>query len=345
MNTLVFLAADESQLRPLQDATRNYLAWRSIVEEAETQNLTPQQTRQAKERVKQADTTITSRIPEAYRWLLVPEAPTAEGKVSMQAISLNGSSAESLARAASARLERDELLISRWAGTNLRMTLDNIPLWRDGDNVSVRQLAEDFARYLYLPRLRDGDVLLEAICDGVGLITWESEGLAYADSYDEVHGRYVGLRGGVQGVPVSLSGLVVRSEIALAQMMADAAREKKDTHPLPMVAGGSDGGTYPQGAIQGKVGIHETFASTPAAPRPLTRFYGSVVLDPSRPGRDAEQVIREVIQHLTSIVGADVMLTLEVVANSSEGFEEHTMRTVTENCRTLKFSTFGFEEG
>ena len=47
-----------------------------------------------------------------------------------------------------------------------------MPLWR-GDSVSVKQLADDFAQYLYLPRLRDTDVLLAAVRDGVAAITWE----------------------------------------------------------------------------------------------------------------------------------------------------------------------------
>lgn len=39
------------------------------------------------------------------------------------------------------------------------MELDKVPLWR-GDHVTLKQLVEDFAQYLYLPRLKDSDVLL-----------------------------------------------------------------------------------------------------------------------------------------------------------------------------------------
>ena len=53
------------------------------------------------------------------------------------------------------------------------MKLDQIPLWRGGSAVRVSQLADDFARYLYLPRLRDTEALLDAIRDGVSLMTWE----------------------------------------------------------------------------------------------------------------------------------------------------------------------------
>ena len=36
-----------------------------------------------------------------------------------------------------------------------------MPLWR-GDHVAIEQLVEDFARYLYLPRLENPSVLLGA---------------------------------------------------------------------------------------------------------------------------------------------------------------------------------------
>src|SRR5260370_6957941 len=88
---------------------------------------------------------------------------------------------EALAVRASRKRENDGLLITRYAGTNLRLELDKVPLWR-GDSVSVKQLADDFAQYLYLPRLRDTDVLLAAVRDGVPSLTWERETSAYADS-------------------------------------------------------------------------------------------------------------------------------------------------------------------
>ena len=47
---------------------------------------------------------------------------------------------------------------------------------------------EDFARYLYLPRLAGPEVLIQAIRDGVALLTWQSDSFAYAESYDEAAG-------------------------------------------------------------------------------------------------------------------------------------------------------------
>jgi len=54
------------------------------------------------------------------------------------------------------------------------MELDRVPLWH-GDQVSVKQLIEDFAQYLYLPRMKEPDVLLKAIRDGFARLTWQME--------------------------------------------------------------------------------------------------------------------------------------------------------------------------
>ena len=107
---------------------------------------------------------MTARLPETYQWLLVPVQATPQAPSTWQAIRLSGQDA--LAVRASKKLRSDELLLTSFAPTRLRMELDRVPLWR-GDHVAVKQLVEDFARYLYLPRLSDPAVLLSAIRDGL----------------------------------------------------------------------------------------------------------------------------------------------------------------------------------
>lgn len=60
-------------------------------------------------------------------------------------------------------------------------------------------------------------------------------------------------------------------------------------------------------------------------------------------GRDAGRTAEEVIAHLSGLVGADVTVTLEIQAEVPSGASDNVVRTVTENCRTLKFSDHGFE--
>jgi hypothetical protein len=83
--------------------------------------------------------------------------------------------------------------------------------------------------------------------------------------------------------------------------------------------------------------------STLVAAQPK-RFHGTVTLDTARVGRDAGRIAEEVIAHLAGLVGANVRVTLEIQAELPSGAPEHVVRTVTENCRTLKFTAHGFEK-
>ena len=49
-------------------------------------------------------------------------------------------------------------------------------------------------------------------------------------------------------------------------------------------------------------------------PKRPKRFYGAVILDATRVGRDASRIADEVIAHLAGLVGANVKVTLEIEA-------------------------------
>jgi len=83
--------------------------------------------------------------------------------------------------------------------------------------------------------------------------------------------------------------------------------------------------------------------ATPTRERPK-RFFGSVQLDALRISRDVGDISQEVIQHLNSLIGADVEINMEISATIPDGIPENVERTVNENCQTLKFIQFGFEE-
>jgi hypothetical protein len=70
----------------------------------------------------------------------------------------------------------------------------------------------------------------------------------------------------------------------------------------------------------------------------------SADLDTTRINRDVQKYVEEIIQHLTSVDGARVTVSLEVQADSAEGFTQQTVRTISENCRTLRVRDSGFEE-
>ena len=330
-NTLVFLAADKIRLQDLDEAVRRYLAWESILAEKEMLNLDPNQVKQAEAQKASADSTVAARLPETYQWLLVPEQGTPQAPVTWKAIKLTGQDA--LAVRASKRLRNDELLITSFAATRLRMELDKIPLWR-GNHVAMKQLAENFSQFIYLSRLAGPEVLVTAMRGGLSLLTWERDSFAYAESYDDAACRYRGLSCGQQ-VAISTydsAGLLVKPEVARKQLDAE-------TKPvLPKNGGEGETAETPGGSPGVEVSAGGGPGSTPPIVRAkLKRFHGSVDLDQERVGRDAGRIAEEVISHLTGLVGGKVRVTLDIDAEIQDGVPDNVVRIVTENARTLKF--------
>jgi hypothetical protein len=206
--------------------------------------------------------------------------------------------------------------------------------FRGGDPIAVYRRLRDKGRSLPETALHR-----QAICDGVALLTWRADTFAYAESLDEPGGRYRGLRGG-QGLRVTPedSGVLVKVGVAVAQLDAEAAATGPGT--TAGATGTSAGG--PGGRAAGAATGTDTATERPTTPP--RRFHGTVGLDSTRVGRDASRIADEVIAHLAGLVGAEVTVTLEIEASLPSGASEQTVRTVTENARTLRFKSHGFEK-
>ncbi|OPX33848.1 MAG: hypothetical protein B1H11_11870 [Desulfobacteraceae bacterium 4484_190.1] len=326
-NMLVFLAPDKTRLNDLDQAIRNFLAWDSIWNERKTLNLDAFQSNQASTKRGQANEIVDSRIRETYVWLLVPLQPDAGSAIEWQESRLQGQDA--LAVKATKRLKNDENLITQFSPTRLRLELDRY-LWKDIDHLNLKKLWEYFATYLYLPRLKDSQVLIEAVQEGVQQIAW-AEHFAYAEGYDEQKNRYLGLKTGqLTSIVMDGHSLVIKPEAAKRQLETEKTE--------PEVPGEE---RKPKEAVSGKETHEDIETAKPAQPR---RFHGSVRLDATRLGRDAGKIAEEVVQHLSGLVGAEVEVTLEISTKIPDGAPEHVVRTVTENCNTLHFTSYGFEE-
>ena len=129
---------------------------------------------------------------------------------------------------------------------------------------------------------------------------------------------------------------MIRPDVALKQHEAEKAPVSSASAEQ---AGGVMSGPAEGVSNSGTTGIR----GEGGAGRPK-RFHGTVNLDSARVGRDAGRIADEVISHLSGLVGSSVKVTLEIEAAIEAGAPENVVRTVTENRRTLKFTTQGFEE-
>jgi hypothetical protein len=327
-NMVVFLAPDKQRLQELEEAARFHMAWISILNDNAI-DLTQLQTNQVRARQKEMRDTVSARIRETWAWLLVPNQSNPRAKVEWLPTRLQGQ--EAIVPRASKRLVHEESLITKIGPTRLRIPLDTY-LWGHGQHVNTRKLWDYFASYLYLPRLRDKKVLAEAIQDGISKLFCEH--FAYAEGYDEGTDRYLSLiTAGGGSVVIDSSSVIVKPDVAMKQEEADQAARKTATQGSSSGGLGGEQPRMPPGEVKEP-------APTPVLPK---RFFGSVQLNPDRLGREAGRIAEEILQHLSTIRGTEVKVTLEIEATIPSGVAEDIQRVVTENCQTLRFQSQGFE--
>ena len=329
-NMLGFLAPDREATEGLKQETRRFLAWRSVVRDHEALNLDANQRREAAEGEKGSDETVRLRFNEAYRWLLAPAQHVVNsevGALEWDAAPATGSGDSILARV-SRHMRGSEHLIVKWSPALLKMELDRW-FWKERNHVSVKTVWDALSAYCYLPRLRDQAVFVEAIQDGIA----SGEYFGYAISVSG-EGRYEGLKFGVAAtaIYVDAASVLVKPDVARAQIAAD--------RPAPGAAVPEPGA--PPGDTPGTGGSSASEESTP--PLRPRRFFGTVEIDPDRAGRDMGQLAEEVLQHLTTLPGGEVTVTVEIESRVPDGVSEDLRRVIDENCRTLGFKSHGFEE-
>lgn len=333
-NMLVFLAADSERLAELQQAVRSWLAWTSIQQDEEQLNLDASQKRQATKQIQNHEETISSRLLETFCHLLVP---TQDGTnpIEWQASKLQG---DQFVSRVSRKLRNDQQLITDWSPALLRMDLDRW-LWKDQYHISVKQLWEYLAQYLYLSRLRDESVLSSAIRNGVGSITW-GDYFAYASAIQE-DGKYMGLiTGSLPHVTFDGASVLVKPEAARKQRDEEA---KVDDLPPGGYETGGTGQATGSGITPGDgvEGVSGGIVQPPV--KVFHRFHATVQLDPNRVGSSAGRIAEEVLAHLSGLVGANVTVTMEIDVEVPNGIPEDKIRIVNENSNTLKFRTHEFE--
>ena len=134
---------------------------------------------------------------------------------------------------------------------------------------------------------------------------------------------------------VDAASVLVKPSAARAQIEAENRESGVSTKP------DADSGTAKSsGAANHDVGAGGE-PTKPSAPR---RFFGTVEINPDRAGRDMGRVAGEILQHLTTLPGGKVTVTVDIQAETADGVTENLRRVIDENCRTLGFKSHGFEE-
>ena len=371
-NTLIFLAIDDNERSNLEAATRSYLGWKLVDDDAEQLNLSAQQRRQASSWVKKCDQTVEDRIRSAYTRVIYPEQPDPTVPFEIVGEKVPDSGAASLAARVSDKLKREEIIITEFSAEILAMTLNDQlgSWWEQQQSASVGALWQFFTRHIYMPRLIRRDILDRAVKYAVTAILVGNERFGIATGQNLETGRFVGLilppTSEVEDIAVTDSTMLVQWEVASAQFQADQAKlaaeqaERVDGQVGADAAGGEEvaGGVGPGDGVTRHVGTiyasaHNVDGSAKtlraahvesAAEATLIRYFGNVKINPDRYSNNIGQVVREIIDYLDGS-GAELEITLDIQAVKPSGFNDAEIRTISENARVLKFDQTGFEEG
>jgi len=323
-NMLVFIAAESRQLDHLKDAVRASLAWGEIVRDTERLNLTQSDSALAKTKLAEANETMKTRLKEAWCYLHYPAQESAQadwewvsGKIPAQ---------DGLLARASKKLVAEEGLLTELGPSRLDRDLQKY-IWNDKPWLSLKDLREYLNRYIYLPRIKDQDVLIKAVQAAVnGMLPGP---FAYAERWDEKSDTYLGLaieRSVSHVVVIDGDSVIVRPEVAEAHRPAPAQSGSGDT-----TSGTGDGTPAPDG---------QPADGVPATPQPEkkpTRFSGAVMISPERPARDIHQIVEAIVEQLTTLPGSQVKIRLEIDAEVPDGLDRAKVRTLVENANTLGF--------
>jgi hypothetical protein len=327
-NTLVFLAPDEKQLDHLKQAMRASLAWAEIVRDAESGrlDLMVSDIALARDKLKEAQSTLQTRLQETWCYLIYPYQETPQADVSFTSARIP--TQDGVLSRASRKLVNDEALFPEIGPVRLNSVLEKY-IWNDKPHLSLGDLWEYLNRYIYLPRLKNRDTLARSVRAAVsGLVPGP---FAYAEAWDEKAQSYRGLvldHGDKAVVSLGGDSVIVRSDIA--------ARFKKESEqPAQAEATGTGGATATGGVAQGPM-PSPGGSETPDEARLPTRFTATAFLSPDRPARDMSNIIEGIIDQLTTIPGAEVTIRVEIDAEVPSGLDRNKVRTLTENANTLK---------
>jgi len=335
-NRLLFLAPDGIAVSALFDHLKRFLAWSSIVDDADELNLDKHNETEAKKGLDEAGRRVEGSIRETYRYLLAPmQDPDEKGgpaTTAWEETELNLGGSTPFDKAIEVATREKEWVIQGWAPIHLSKLL-NRWFFKDGaQTAGAKRVWLDTCRYLYLPRLVSEDVFVRAISDGVA----QSDFFGYAAG--EVDGE------GLEGFRFEKSGSVYLDDASVL-IALDLAR--KTAAKKQLEAGQAVGPHGPRPSTSGTA--RPTSGGRPARPTTSSgsapkRFHGSVEIDPRDPNGSFATLVAEVIEHFTAKLGVEVKITVDLEARGPSGFDSKLVRVVRENSGQLKFKSAEFEE-
>jgi len=195
-------------------------------------------------------------------------------------------------------------------------------IWKDENHINTKKLWEYYTSYSYLTRLKDQTILVDAI--ERGLLSKDFFGYA-----SEVNGdKYNGLifASSHSSVTIDDSSVLIKPDIAEKQSeLKNKSEEIIDQEVI----------SKPFSTESDDEKLKEVIK---------TNFYGTVSLDWETLAIKSGNIATEIVQHIKALKDSNVEINLEIRGTVPQGIPDDIIRTLSENCKTLKFKDWEFSE-
>ncbi len=319
-NTLLFITAKRDDVRELKNLAKSYLAWNSIMNgddlNSKVTNLVDTRLEQTKENLESTEDAVDSALIKAYRWGLVPtqnDPQKSEYDFSDVSTKIDNP------RIASRMQEQfiaDDTVIKEIAPSVFSEKLQQY-IWSNStykDHIEIDTLWKLMAQNVYMPRLRDKNVLVKCISEGVPAGTF---GFAHTYTDDD----YINFRFrenvGAFRIEKGTTAVLINPELAKIIKEEQEKQEKIDP-PKP-----DEPDTQTEGGDETTEAI-----SDPPRPKGPKHVVVTKTLQLESSFIDEIEVIQDEIAHTLQADGGKVKIEIVVTADKSEGFSENTARSV-----------------
>jgi hypothetical protein len=192
-NTLIFVAADEGLLVTAREAMRRAMAWADIAGDERLQKqLTQSQAAAAKDSARTSNEGAMRAVRNAWNHILFPvktDATEAGKAFELEHLALSAKDKGAIPAGVYDKARADGVVLEKLGPDTLWLKLR--PLWaEDRPHIAISEIADWFASYVYLPKVRDRVVLETSVRDAIGKF---DAAFGYAERFDPVKGVYEGV--------------------------------------------------------------------------------------------------------------------------------------------------------
>lgn len=325
-NRLLFVAADSKIIGQVEDTTKKYLAWKSIIEDAKNMRLNVDmlQLKNAENECESAKHALSRQIQSCWKNLLVPVQEIYDKDISIDIYTIGNRT--SFIDSIEAECIENEIVIKKWGAIHLSNMLQKVFWNMEKKPLKANDIWEATTKFLYLERIKSKKDFMQTIQSGALTKTYFALADRIAENDSE---KLLGLHFGENLPFIYDDMLIVPIELAQSQIEKELLEttNNETIHSTTALSSQETTG-HPE------IIIH-SYSSDVSNENTISHFYMEHQIQAGMLTIQANKIYEEIVSILTQSVNADVNVTISVEACFKSSADDNTVRAINENANTL----------